>query len=58
MTPNNLKRKGFISAYRSTSQTISEGNQGRNLEAGADTEDMAGCCLLACSLWLAQPAFL
>ena len=32
--------------------------QRRNLEAGADTEAMEGCCLLACSPWLAQPAFL
>jgi hypothetical protein len=32
--------------------------QGRNLEAEADTEAMEGCCLLACSPWLAQPAFL
>jgi len=32
--------------------------QGRILEAGADAEAMKGCCLLACSPWLAQPAFL
>jgi hypothetical protein len=31
--------------------------QGRNLEAGADAEAMEGCCFLACSPWLAQPAF-
>ena len=29
----------------------------RNLEAGADTEAMEECCLLACSPWLAQPVF-
>jgi hypothetical protein len=29
----------------------------RNLEAEADAEAMEGCCLLACSPWLAQPAF-
>jgi hypothetical protein len=27
-------------------------------EAGADTEDMEGCSLLACFPWLAQPALL
>ena len=32
--------------------------QGRNLEAGADAEAMDGCCLLACSPWFAQSAFL
>ena len=32
--------------------------QGRHLEAGADAEAMEGCCLLACSPWLAQPASL
>ena len=32
--------------------------QGRNLEARADAEAMEGRCLLVCSPWLAQPAFL
>ena len=32
--------------------------QGRILEAGADAEAMEWCCLLACYIWLAQPAFL
>jgi hypothetical protein len=32
--------------------------QGRNLRAGPDTEAMEECCLLACSSWLAQSAFL
>lgn len=31
--------------------------QGRNLKAGTDVEAMEECCLLACSSWLAQPAF-
>jgi hypothetical protein len=31
--------------------------QARNLEE-VDAEAMEGCCLLACSLWLAQLAFL
>jgi hypothetical protein len=30
----------------------------RDLEEGADTEAMEKCCLLACSTWLDQPAFL
>jgi hypothetical protein len=32
--------------------------QVRNLEAGADAEAMKSCCLLSCSSWLVQPAFL
>jgi hypothetical protein len=32
--------------------------QGWNPETGADAAAMVGCCLLACSSWLAQPAFL
>jgi hypothetical protein len=32
--------------------------QGRNLESGADAEDMEGCCLLDCFPWLAGFAFL
>ena len=32
--------------------------QCRSLVIGTDAEDMEGCCLLACSSWLAQPAFL
>jgi len=31
---------------------------GRSLEAGRDAEAMEECCLLACSLGLALPAFL
>ena len=40
---------------RKTGQELKEG---KNLKVGADTEDMDGCCLLACSPWLAQPALL
>lgn len=47
----------------STSQFITKGNQVRNsecsnLETAANAEAMEECCLLACSSWLAQPAFL
>jgi hypothetical protein len=31
---------------------------GWNLDTGADAETMAEYCLLTCSSWLAQPAFL
>jgi hypothetical protein len=34
------------------------GTQGRNLQAGAEAEAMEGCCLLACSPWLAQGIFI
>jgi hypothetical protein len=37
---------------------IIEENQGRNLEAGAGTEIRGERFSLACSSWLAQPAFL
>lgn len=35
-----------------------EVKQSRNPEAGARAEAMEGCCLLVCSPWLVQPAFL
>ena len=34
------------------------GDQGRDMEAGAEADPMEECCLLAYSLWLAQLAFL
>jgi len=44
------------------SQVIVQGSQGRtqgwNLEAEAEAEAMEKRCLLTCSLWLAQSAFL
>ena len=57
LTKSNSVRKGKLS----TSLFITEGSQdrnsqGRNLEAGADTEAMEECCLLVDSPWLAQPA--
>jgi hypothetical protein len=63
MTQSKLGRKEFISLYfhitvnrwRKSGQEL---KQGSNLEAGADAEAMEGCYLLACSPWLAQPAFL
>ena len=37
---------------------MQEFKEAENLEAGADAEAMEECCLLACSPWLAHPAFL
>ena len=48
------------SFYSFSSQSITEGNQGRNskqgrkLKSGAMQKPWKGCCLLACSSWLAQ----
>ena len=51
-----LGKKGFIGFHlRESGQ---EFKQGWNLEAGADAEAVEICCLLNCSPWLAQPAFL
>jgi hypothetical protein len=52
-----LGRRGFIwltLPYHHHSKS----GQDRNLEAGSDAEAMEECCLVACSTWLAQPAFL
>ena len=55
--------KGLLT-YSSTSivhhgrKSRQELKQGRNLEAGVDAEAMEGCCLVACSSWLSQSAFL
>lgn len=43
--------------YQKQSQPITEGSQGRKLEAGIEAEVMGGCCSLACSSWLVQPVF-
>jgi len=52
---------GLFGSHLPTSPSLkkisTELKQGRNPEAGADAETMEGCCLLACSSWLAQPAF-
>ena len=41
---------------------VIEGSQGRSsnriLDAGSDADSLEKCCLLGCSSWLAQPAFL
>ena len=58
---NNLEGKGIGLYFQSTvhhQKTGQKLKEGRNLEAGADVETMEGCCILACSSWLAQPVFL
>jgi len=55
-----LRRKAFIwltlPYYCSSSKEVRTGTHtGQEPEAGADAEAMEGCCLLACSLWIAQP---
>ena len=52
------ERVYFHIAVHHQKKSGQELKQGRNLEAGADAEAMEGCCLLACSPLLAQPAFL
>ena len=59
----NLGKEVYFSSHfqgivHSRVKSRQELTQGRNLEAGTDAEAMEGCCLLACSPWLAQPAFL
>jgi hypothetical protein len=58
-----MKHQRVYSAYTSTAlffiiESGQELKQGRNLEAGADSEAMEGCNLLVCTSWLARPAFL
>jgi hypothetical protein len=59
---SNFGKKGFIGFFFSTITVHYLRKSGqepnRNLETGADAEAMEKCCLLACSTWLAQPAFL
>jgi len=62
MTKNQVGKKTvfWLQVKESQGSGAGEGNlkQSRNLGIRADTEAMEGCCLLACSSWLAQPAFL
>lgn len=52
MTRNYMDTKGFIS-YNPQDILVTEGTQGRHLEAGTEAEAMKDCCLLVCSQ---QPA--
>jgi hypothetical protein len=57
MTKATLEERVYL-AYTSASLFIIGQSQDWNLEAGADAEAIEGCCILACSPWLAQPALL
>jgi hypothetical protein len=62
-TESHLGRKGLIWLNRpGHSPSLREakaGTQtGRSLVTGAEAETTEECCLLTCSCWLAQPAFL
>jgi hypothetical protein len=48
----------FYSIINYGRKSRQELKQGRNPEAGAESEAMEGCCLLVCSPWLAQLSFL
>jgi hypothetical protein len=58
MTKRRVDEKRSYLAYMYLLLLSIKGSQNRNLEAGVDAEAMEGCCLLACSSWLAKPAFL
>ena len=54
----NSGRKGFIWLTLLNHFSLLKEIRAGTWEAGADAQVMEGCCLLACSSWLAQPAFL
>jgi len=63
VTKSNIGKKGFISLtilYNSSSlkEVRQELKLGRNLLPSSDAETMEEYCLIPCSFWLAQPAFL
>jgi hypothetical protein len=61
MTKKQVGEERVYSAYTSMLLFIIKGSQDWNSggqKAGADSEAMKGCSLLACLLWLAQPALL
>jgi hypothetical protein len=61
MTKKQVGEERVYSAYTSIllfiTKEVRSGTQAGQ-EAEADAEAMEGCSLLACFLWLAQPAFL
>ena len=58
MNKSNLEKELVYLANSSRSLSIIGGSQGRNLEVGTKAEAMEECCLLACTSWFVQPAFL
>jgi hypothetical protein len=61
MTKKQIEEERVYSAYTSillfTTKEVRTGTQ-TGQKVGAETEAMKGCSLLACFLWLAQPALL
>lgn len=55
---NQLESKEFLwlTSYAILSGKYATRNQGKNLYSGTEAENMAECCLLACSQWLSQSA--
>jgi hypothetical protein len=58
MTKKQVGEEGVYLSSISKSLFITEGSQGRNLEARADAEGMEGCYILPYTIWHAQPDFL
>lgn len=59
-TKSNFGRKGFISAHNSQTMILywrKSEQEGRNLEAGSETEPMKKCCFLACSPWFSLVSY-
>ena len=54
---SHLESKGLFLLITCRLYSITEGSQSRNLKAGTEAEDREEHCSLACSPWLAQPAF-
>jgi hypothetical protein len=57
MTKKQVGEERVYLAYTFITKEVRTGTQAGQ-EAGADTGTMEGCSLLACFLWLAQPALL
>jgi hypothetical protein len=62
MTKGNLGKNGLfcsVSYNNPSSKTVRiRTHTGKELESGADAEDIGLCCLVTCTSWLGQPAFL
>lgn len=58
MTKSNSRKKGFDSSYNTQVTLHHCGKSGQALKAGTEAEALEEHCLLACSSWHSQPAFL
>lgn len=52
------KKRLILFTTQDFPEKVREGNQGRNMVAGAEAEVMEKYFLLTCSTWLALPVFL